>query len=224
LINDCIKEVCEMGRAPRIEYEGAVYHVTNRGNGQEMIYREEADWKAFLGIMSDVISEFGWRIYTYCLMGNHYHLLLETPQPNLSLGMRELDLRYTKRYNGRYEHSGHVFQGRYWSGLVLNDNYLIDAASYLLLNPVRAQLVRSPEEWRWSSCAAMAGLAPSCSWLDVDWLPVDFQGAPGDPNGPFLSYVRECAGKPRPANLEEQRRRIHRNVKTTVPGTRGIHN
>jgi len=213
-----------MGRAPRIEYEGAVYHVTNRGNGQEMIYREEADWKAFLGIMSDVVSEFGWRIYTYCLMGNHYHLLLETPQPNLSLGMRELDLQYTLRYNWRYEHSGHVFQDRYWSGLVLNDNYLIDAASYLLLNPLRAQLVHSPEEWHWSSCAAMSGLAPLPSWLDMDWLPVDFRGAPGDPNGPFLSYVRECIGKPRPANLDKQRRRTHPNVKTTVPGTRGIHN
>ncbi|MHB8106410.1 MAG: transposase [Candidatus Cryosericum sp.] len=213
-----------MGRTPRIEYEGAVYHVTNRGNGQEMIYREEADWKAFLGIMSDVVSEFGWRIYTYCLMGNHYHLLLQTPQPNLSLGMRELDLQYTLRYNWRYEHSGHVFQDRYWSGLVLNDNYLIDAASYLLLNPVRAKLVHSPEEWRWSSCAAMAGLVPLPSWLDMDWLPVDFRGAAGDPNGPFLSYVRECTGKPRPANLEKQRRRTHPNVKTLVPGTTGIHN
>jgi len=132
-----------MGRAPRIEYEGAVYHVTNRGNGQEMIYREEADWKAFLGIMGDVASKFGWRIYTYCLMGSHYHLLLETPRPNLSQGMKELDQEYTRRYNWRYDHSGHVFHGRYWSGLVLNDNYLIDAASYLLLNPLRAQLVHS---------------------------------------------------------------------------------
>src|SRR5450759_2899598 len=92
-------EVCEMGRTPRIEYEGAVYHVTNRGNGQEMIYREEADWKAFLGIMGDVASKFGWRIYTYCLMGSHYHLLLETPRPNLSQGMKELDQEYTRRYN-----------------------------------------------------------------------------------------------------------------------------
>jgi REP element-mobilizing transposase RayT len=213
-----------MSRAPRIEYEGAVYHVTNRGNGQEMIYREEADWKAFLGIMSDVTSEFGWRIYAYCLMGNHYHLLLETPQPNLSLGMRELDLRYTVRYNKKYERSGHVFQGRYWSGLVLNDNYLIDAASYVLLNPVRAQLVHSPEEWRWSSCAAMAGLVPSPAWLYADWLPVDFRSAPGTPDNPFLSYVQECIGKPRPANLEGQHRRIHRNVKTAVPGTEGVHN
>jgi len=213
-----------MARALRIEYEGAVYHVTNRGNGQEMIYREEADWKAFLGIMSDVVSEFGWRIYTYCLMGNHYHLLLETPQPNLSQGMKELDQQYTRRYNWKYEHSGHVFQGRYWSGLVLNDNYLIDAASYLLLNPVRAQLVHSPEEWRWSSCAAMAGLVPSPSWLDMDWLPIDYRSAPGDPNGPFLSYVRECIGKPRPANLETQRRHTHRNVKTIVPDPIGIHN
>lgn len=213
-----------MARDLRIEYEGAVYHVTNRGNGQEMIYRQEADWKAFLGIMSDVVSEFGWRIYTYCLMGNHYHLLLETPQPNLSQGMKQLDQRYTTRYNQQYERSGHVFQGRYWSGLVLNDNYLIDAASYLLLNPVRAQLVRSPEEWRWSSCAAMAGLAASPPWLYPNWLPVDFQRVPGDPNNPFLSYVRECIGKPRPANLEKQRHLTHRNVKTKVPDPKEIHN
>jgi REP element-mobilizing transposase RayT len=153
-----------MGRAPRIEYEGAVYHVTNRGNGQEMIYREEADWKAFLGIMSDVASEFGWRIYTYCLMGNHYHLLLETPQPNLSQGMQELDQEYTRRYNWRYEHSGHVFQDRYWPGLVVNDNYLIDAASYLLLNPLRAQLVHSPEEWRWRLWLALSRRLHGSIW------------------------------------------------------------
>jgi len=213
-----------MGRAPRIEYEGAVYHVTNRGDGQELIYREEADRNAFLGIMSEVASQFGWRIYVYCLMGNHYHFLLETPQANLSLGMKQLDQVYTRRYNWRYGRSGHVFQGRYWSALVLNDNYLIDAASYLLLNPVRAQLVHSPEEWRWSSCAAMAGLVPLPSWLDMDWLPIDFRSVPGDPNGPFLSYVRECIGKPRPANLETHRYLARRNVKTTVSDTMGVHN
>ena len=174
--------------------------------------------------MGDVASKFGWRIYTYCLMGSHYHLLLETPKPNLSQGMKELDQEYTRRYNWRYDHSGHVFHGRYWSGLVLNDNYLIDAASYLLLNPVRAELVHSPEEWSWSSCAAMAGLVPPPSWLDMDWLPVDFRGAPGEPNGPFLSYVRECIGKPRPGNLEKQRRLTWRNVKTLVPDTKGVHN
>ncbi|MGB9666737.1 MAG: transposase [Candidatus Cryosericum sp.] len=213
-----------MGRALRIEYEGAVYHVTNRGNGQEMIYREEADWKAFLGILSDVVSEFGWRIYTYCLMGNHYHLLLETPRPNLSLGMKQLDQGYTRRFNWKYDRSGHLFQGRYWSGLVLNDNYLIDAASYLLLNPVRAGLVHSPEEWRWSSCAAMAGLVPPPSWLDMDWLPVDFRGGAGDLHGPFLSYVRASIGKPRPANLDTHRQLGRRNVKTLVPDTKGSHN
>ena len=213
-----------MARTLRIEYEGAVYHVTNRGNGQEVIYHDDADRKAFLGIMGDVAVQFGWRIYTYCLMGNHYHLLLETPQPNLSKGMKELDQQYTRRHNWKYEHSGHVFQGRYWSGLVLNDNYLIDAASYLLLNPVRAQLVRSPEEWRWSSCAAMAGLVPLPSWLHMDWLPVDFRGTEGDSSSPFLSYVRECIGKPRPANLETQRRNAHRIVNTIVPDPTEVHN
>jgi putative transposase len=208
-----------MGRAPRIEYEGAVYHVTNRGNGQETVFRVESDWKDFLGILGDVVAECDWRIYAYCLMGNHYHLLLETPRPNLSEGMRQLDLQYTRRYNCRHERSGHVFQGRYWSGLVLHDNYLIDAASYVLLNPVRARLVHSPEEWRWSSCAAMAGLVTSPAWLCKEWLPVDFRDTPGDPVSPFLSYVRGQIGQPRPANLDKQRSWTRRNVKPIVPGT-----
>ena len=175
--------------------------------------------------MGEVVSKFGWRIYAYCLMGNHYHLLLETPQPNLSRGDEgagpavhqevQLEIRASRVT---------CFRAATGRRLVLNDNYLIDAASYLLLNPVRAQLVHSPEEWRWSSCAAMAGLAPSPSWLDMDWLPIDYRSAPGDPNGPFLSYVRECVGKPRPANLETQRHHAHRNVKTIVPDTTGVHN
>ena len=210
-----------MGRVPRIEYEGAVYHVTNRGNGREPIFRQEADWTAFLGILGDVVDDFGWRIYTYCLMENHYHLLFQTPRANLSLGMKQLDQQYTKRFNWRYDRSGHVFQDRFWSRPVLNDAYLVDAAAYLLLNPVRAYLVERPEEWRWSSCAAMAGLAPVASWLDLDWLPAEFRAAPGASGDPFLSFVHEQTGKPRPANLE--RRGARQNVKTSVPGTKGVH-
>ena len=210
-----------MGRAPRIEYEGAVYHVTNRGNGREPIFRQEADWTAFLGILGDVVDDFGWRIYTYCLMENHYHLLFQTPRANLSLGMKQLDQDYTKRFNWRYDRSGHVFQDRFWSRPVLNDAYLVDAAAYLLLNPVRAHLVERPEEWRWSSCAAMAGLAPAASWLDLDWLPAEFRAGPGASANPFLSFVHEQTGKPRPANLEHRGR--WQNVKTSVPGTKEVH-
>ena len=213
-----------MGRALRIEYEGAVYHVTNRGNGQESDLPGRSRLESLPG-------HHGRRRLGIRLANLH---ILPDGQPLPSAagdssaqplaGDEELDQQYTRRYNWRYEHSGHVFQGRYWSGLVLNDNYLIDAASYLLLNPVRAQLVHSPEEWRWSSCAAMAGLVPSPSWLDMDWLPIDYRSAPGDPNGPFLSYVRECAGKPRPANLETQHYRTRRTVKTTVSDTMEVHN
>jgi len=210
-----------MGRAPRIEYEGAVYHVTNRGNGREPIFRQEADWTAFLGILGDVVDDFGWRIYTYCLMENHYHLLFQTPRANLSLGMKQLDQQYTKRFNWRYDRSGHVFQDRFWSRPVLNDAYLAQAAAYLLLNPVRAHLVERPEEWRWSSCAAMAGLAPAPPGWTWTWLPAEFRAAPGASGNPFLSFVHEQTGKPRPANLE--RRGAGQNVKTSVPGTKGVH-
>ena len=210
-----------MSRTPRIEFEGAVYHVTNRGNGGDPIYRETSDWVGFLDVLSDVVTAFGWRLYGYCLMSNHYHLLLETPEANLSAGMKTLDETYTKRFNRAYTRTGHVFQGRYWAGLIMHDEHLVEAASYVLLNPVRAHLVDLPEQWQWSSCAAMAGMVERPLWLWTEWLPTDYKPQPGGTDNPFLSFVHQSMKSPRPANLDHVRGWSHRSVKTKVPDTNG---
>src|SRR5919108_6608630 len=102
-----------MARPLRIEFSGAIYHVTSRGNAREDICLDDTDRAMFLGVLAEVISRFEWRCYAYCLMGNHYHLLIETPEPNLSKGMRQLNGVYTQRFNRRHGRVGHVFQGRY---------------------------------------------------------------------------------------------------------------
>ena len=209
-----------MSRAPRIEFEGAVYHVTNRGNGGDPIYRDASDWVGFLDVLGSVVTTFDWRLYSYCLMSNHYHLLLETPRANLSAGMKALDETYTKRFNRAYKRTGHVFQSRYWAGLIMRDEHLVEVASYVLLNPVRAHLVELPEQWRWSSCAAMAGTEQRPSWLWTDWLPADYRPLPGGKDSPFLSFVHESMALPRPASLDHVRGWNHAIVKTKVPDTR----
>jgi putative transposase len=102
-----------MARPLRIEFSGAIYHVTSRGNAREDICLDDTDRAMFLGVLAEVISRFDWRCHAYCLMGNHYHLLIETPEPNLSKGMRQLNGVYTQRFNRRHGRVGHVFQGHY---------------------------------------------------------------------------------------------------------------
>ena len=146
-----------MARPLRIEFEGALYHVTSRGDERRDIFLDDADREAFLQILGDVVRRFAWRCHAYCLMGNHYHLLIETPNANLSRGMRHLNGVYTKRFNRTHERVGHVMQGRYKSILVDKDEYLLELARYVVLNPVRAGVVRSARDWKWSSYRATAG-------------------------------------------------------------------
>ena len=113
-----------MARPLRIEYEGAFYHVASRGNERKKIYRDDRDRDKFLEAMGRVSERYGFRIYAYCLMGNHYHLLLETPHGNLSKGMRDLNGGYTIYFNARHRRRGHLFQGRYKSIVVEKEGYL----------------------------------------------------------------------------------------------------
>ncbi len=159
-----------MARSLRIEYPGALYHLTARGNRREAIYLDDADRHAFLEILGDVIEHFGWLCHGYCLMDNHYHLLIETPEANLSRGMRQLNGVYTQRFNRSHGRVGHVFQGRYKAILVERDAYLLELARYLVLNPVRAGLCKRAEDWPWSSYRATADLAPAPDWLSTEWL------------------------------------------------------
>jgi len=159
-----------MARPLRIEYPGAIYHITSRGNGRGDIYQNDDDRENFLDVLASVIVRFGWICHSYCLMGNHYHLLIETPEPTLCGGMRQLNGVYTQRYNRSHNHVGHVFQGRYKAIVVDRDVYLLELCRYVVLNPVRAKMVKNVREWIWSSYAAMIGEVAPPSWLSVDWL------------------------------------------------------
>jgi REP element-mobilizing transposase RayT len=157
-----------MARPLRIEYPGAVYHITARGNARADIYRDDADREIFLRVLANVVAHHRWRVYAYCLMGNHYHLLLETPEPNLSRGMRQLNGTYTQRFNRRHERVGHLLQGRFHAVIVDRERYLLELSRYIALNPIRAGFVPEPAEWRWSSYRATSGTEATPPWLTVD--------------------------------------------------------
>jgi len=159
-----------MARALRISYPGALYHITSRGDGRENIYLTDNDHEVFLSILSEVFNKFNWHFHAYCLMSNHYHLLIETPRANLSKGMQFLNGVYTQRFNRIHNRVGHVFQGRFKSILVEKESYLLELARYIVLNPVRAQMVISADEWPWSSYLATSGQVVPPHWLNIDWL------------------------------------------------------
>jgi putative transposase len=157
-----------MGRPPRIEQAGAIHHVTARGNAQADIFRTTHDARVFLEILGFTIPRRGWRCLAYCLMPNHYHLLVETPTPNLSEGMHALNSRYARGFNAVHARVGHVFQGRFHAAAVQRDEHLHAAIRYIAHNPVDAGIVGHPAAWRWSSHRATAGVAIPPDWLAVD--------------------------------------------------------
>ena len=137
-----------MARPLRIEYPGAVYHIINRGNARKDIYLDDEDRQDFLGLLVKVVKRFNWLCHGFCLMDNHYHLLIKTIDANLSQGMRQLNGEYTQRFNKRHNAIGHIFHGRYKSLLVAKDEYLLQLSRYIILNPVRAGRVKRPGQWK----------------------------------------------------------------------------
>ncbi|MGY4829952.1 REP-associated tyrosine transposase [Sphaerotilaceae bacterium SBD11-9] len=156
-----------MARPLRIEFPGAVYHVTSRGDRREPIFADDEDRAMLLTVLARAAERFDAQVLAYCLMGSHYHLVLHTRQANLSLLMRHLNGVYTQAYNRRHDKSGHVFQGRFKAILVDRDAYLLALCRYVELNPVRAGMVAEPAAWRWSSYLAHVGEADSPEWLDT---------------------------------------------------------
>src|SRR5436853_5298437 len=140
-----------MARPLRLEYPGALYHVTARGNAKSDIYLDDGDRRIFERILGTTVTRHRWLLHAFCLMGNHYHLLLETPLPNLSKGMHRLNGSYSQCFNRRHQRVGHVLQGRFTALLVERESYLLELARYVPLNPVRAGFVSSPADWQWSS-------------------------------------------------------------------------
>ena len=154
-----------MSRPLRLEFAGACYHLTARGDRQKTIFDDDGDRLVFLDLLAKEVLQQGWKLYAFCLMGNHYHLLLETPEPNLVQGMRRLNGVYTQAFNRRHDRVGHVLQGRYKSILVDKQSYLLELCRYVVLNPVRAGMVTSVEGWHWSSYLPTAGKMPCPPWL-----------------------------------------------------------
>jgi len=140
-----------MARQLRIEYEGAFYHVTSRGNDQKKVFIDEQDHKQFLKYIKEQVIRYGINIHVWCLMNNHYHLVIETPLGNLSRVMQTLNTSYTVYFNHRHKRVGHLFQGRYKAILVQADEYLHHLSRYIHLNPVKARIVKKPEDYKWSS-------------------------------------------------------------------------
>ena len=187
-----------MARPLRLEFEGALYHVTSRGNRREAIYETPDDRDSYLEILGEVCEKYNWLCHAYCLMGNHYHLLIETPEANLSKGMRQLNGVYTQCFNKTHGRVGHVFQGRYKAILVEKETYLQELARYIVLNPVRAGMVSSPSEWPWSSYRATAGEAPPLDFLTTEWLLSVFGAKPSRARKAYVDFVNSTGTKSSP--------------------------
>ena len=136
-----------MSRPLRLELAGGIYHVTSRGNRQEDIYVDDADRLQWLTLFGQVCKRYHWRCHAYCLMSNHYHIVVETIEGNLSKGMRQLNGVYTQYFNRTHQRFGHVFQGRYTGILVDKDSYLLELSRYVVLNPVRANMISDVGQW-----------------------------------------------------------------------------
>jgi REP element-mobilizing transposase RayT len=159
-----------MARPLRIEYSGALYHVYSRGIAQQDIFADERDRGLFLHAIGTAVERHHLLLHAYCMMSNHYHFLLETPEGNLSRAMRHINGIYTQAYNRIHQRAGPLMQGRFKASLVEKDAYLLELSRYIVLNPVRAHLISEPEAWLWSSYRAMIGIVPQPKWLTTEWL------------------------------------------------------
>jgi len=147
-----------MGRAPRLEPIGGVVHVTARGVRRDAIFADEADRRMFIAFLAQSVHRYRWTCLGYCLMTNHFHLVLSLSSPTLSRGMHRLNGLYARRFNERHGHVGHLFEARFGSALIQTEVHLLDVLRYIVLNPVRAGICSDPGDWPWSSFRATAGM------------------------------------------------------------------
>lgn len=189
-----------MARPLRLEFPGAVYHVTARGDRREPIFLDDADRLAFIDLLAREVTQQGWVLYAFCLMDNHYHLLLETPEANLVRGMRRLNGVYTQAFNRRHRLVGHLLQGRYKSILVDKDAYLRELCRYVVLNPVRVKKkgAASVANYRWSSYLPTAGGGTAPAWLAVEQVRALFGTTPALACKAYERFVAQGLGQSSP--------------------------
>jgi putative transposase len=195
-----------MARPQRLEFPGAIYHVTSRGNEQRDIFADDDDREFFLATLSKVAQRFNWICHAYCLMDNHYHLIVETLEAKLSIGMRQLNGIYTQNFNLRHRREGPVMHGRFKAILVQRDKYLLEMCRHLVLNPIRTKTVRQPEKYRWSSYRATAGLIDAPDFLSTEWILRQFGKQKKNAELQYQAFVRAGVGQASP--LQNLRRQI----------------
>ncbi len=192
-----------MGRPLRIEYPGAFYHVTSRGNERKDVFKSRRDREKFLEYLESATERYGAVIHVYCLMSNHYHLLIETPDGNLSQIMRHINGAYTNYFNAKRKRSGHLFQGRYKALLIEADAYATTVSRYMHLNPVRVGMVATPEEYQWSSYQAYIGLDKTPKWLQTVFISGHFGNTAGKAANVYRCFVNELLGREYSNPLEQ---------------------
>lgn len=180
-----------MARPLRIEFPGAVYHVTSRGNARTDIFEDDKDRHLFLSILGQTAKRFNWLCHTYCLMGNHYHLLIETPEGNLSAGMRHLNGVYTQAHNRKHFKDGHVFKGRFKAVLVEKESHLLELCRYVVLNPVRAHMVERADQYPWSSYLSTVGKSAVLPFLTTEWILAKFSASLTEARLLYRTFVKE---------------------------------
>jgi len=185
-----------MARPLRLELAGGLYHVTSRGDRREAIFLNDADRLVWLEVFAQTCKRFNWICHAWCLMDNHYHIVVETIEGNLAQGMRHLNGVYTQTFNRTHKRVGHVFQGRYKAIIVEKEGYLLELARYVVLNPLRAGMVKDIADWHWSSYAAMLGIQAKPEWLQSDWILGQFSSQRRRAINLYIDFVRAGVGLP----------------------------
>lgn len=204
-----------MARPLRIEYPGAFYHVTSRGNEQKDVFKSQRDREKFLDYLASATTRYGAVIHAYCLMSNHYHLLLETPEGNLSQIMRHINGAYTTYFNVKRKRAGHLFQGRYKAILVEADEYATELSRYIHLNPPRAGMVAKAEEYKWSSYRQYIGLDKAVEWLQTAFILGYFGGTAPEAGSRYRQFVEDLLDKEYDSPLKA-------TIASTVLGSEGF--
>jgi REP element-mobilizing transposase RayT len=184
-----------MARPLRLDFPGALHHVTARGNARQDIFFSADDRRYFLDNLGRVCERLGWICYAYCLLDNHYHFLIETPNGGLARGMRQVNGVYTQYVNRVHDRVGHLFQGRYASILVHKDSHLLELCRYIALNPVRAGLVGCAGDYAWSSYRATVGASRGPAWLHSNTVLTMFGGVPRTARARYRRFVAEATAK-----------------------------
>ena len=193
-------QVPVMARPLRLEFPGAMYHVMARGNARQPIFLLEEDYHRFLENIGHVARRYDWRLWAYCLMGNHYHLVVETRRATLSRGMRQINGVYAQAFNRRHQRAGHLFQGRFRAIPIHRDRYLLELSRYVVLNPVRAGLGERPDDWAWSSYGATVGDQPAPEWLATQATLALFGRVPDRARQAYRRFVAEGIGEGDPSH------------------------